>query len=217
MTQQKTMNNSHTLYSTVIKLIANQSGTLPATQGRLAQAAFLDIIHSVDPALSQALHTKNQRRPYTVSPLQGLGKIKGKQLKIKHGQEVKLRFTLLGNELFTTFTQHFLSPTSNGIIPTIRLGELDFSLSEVLTTPGSDDWAGYIPLTELCQQRQTAPINNTTRKITIDFASATVFSRSSNKDGMGKFMETFPSPPMFFGSLAAKWNDHMPMPLDKQA
>lgn len=226
MTQPKTINNSKlapapTLYSTVVKLIANQSGLLPTTQGRLAQAAFLDIIRSVDPTLSQALHTKNQRRPYTVSPLQGLGRIKGREVKVRRGREVWLRFTLLGSELFATFTRFLLMNNEelrmkNGA-PGLRLGELEFAITEMLTTPGSDDWAGYIPVTELCQRWQTAPINNTTRKIAIEFASATVFSRSSNKDGMGKFMETFPSPPMFFGSLAAKWNDHMPLPLDKQA
>jgi hypothetical protein len=101
-----------TLYSTVVKLIAVQDGQLPATQGRLAHAAFLDIIRAVDPALADALHASRGRKPFTVSPLWGLPRQqdpKG-QLTVRRGHQTWLRFTLLGSQLFTTFTRHFLSP-----------------------------------------------------------------------------------------------------------
>jgi CRISPR-associated endoribonuclease Cas6 len=101
-----------TLYSTVVKLIAIQNGQLPATQGRLAHAAFLDIIRAVDPALADALHASCGRKPFTVSPLWGLPRRhdpKG-QVTVRRGHQTWLRFTLLGSELFTTFTRHFLSP-----------------------------------------------------------------------------------------------------------
>lgn len=206
-----------TLYSTVVMLVATQGGTMPATQGRLAQAAFLDIIRGVDPDLAEALHVKHQRRPYTVSPLQKAGgPIRNGQITIRSGQAVWLRFTLLGSDLFATFLRHFLTPMSARQFPTLRLGTLDFALGDILTTPGSHEWANYTTLEDLCQRWPAVP-DKSAQRITLNFASPTVFSRNSDKDGMGKFMEPWPSPPMLFGSLAARWNDFMPMPVDKQA
>ncbi len=252
-----------TLYSTVVKLIAIQDGQLPATQGRLAHAAFLDIIRAVDPALADALHASRERKPFTVSPLWGLPRQhdpKG-QVTVRRGHQTWLRFTLLGSDLFTTFTRHFLSPLTpspaqaethgthppsppragaggevspsqreaHGTHPPsprrggaggeVRIGDLDFAITEILTTPGSHLWAGYTAVSELYRHWQTTPPDASARKIALEFASPTVFSRSSDKDGMGKFMEPFPAPAMFFGSVAAMWNDHMPAPLSlpKQA
>jgi CRISPR-associated endoribonuclease Cas6 len=254
-----------TLYSTVVKLIAIQDGQLPATQGRLAHAAFLDIIRAVDPALAEALHASRGRKPFTVSPLWGLPRQRDHkgQVTLRQGHPAWLRFTLLGSDLFTTFTRHFLSPLTpspsqgetHGTHPPspprggaggevsppqaearpsrppsprrggaggeVRIGDLDFAITEILTTPGSHPWAGYTSLSELYRRWQSpASLGDASaRKIALEFASPTVFSRSSDKDGMGKFMEPFPAPAMFFGSVAAMWNDHMPasLSLPKQA
>ncbi len=211
-----------TLYSSVVKLVATANGFIPATQGRLAHAAFLDLIRAVDPALAKALHASNQRKPFTVSPLQGLDQAREGQVKIKAGQEVSLRFTLLGSDLFATFTRFLLSPRSlvgrgaGGEGPNLRLGELEFTISEVLTTPGSHPWAGYTSLGELCRRWQNGPLAESAWQISLELASPTVFSRGS-REGLGKQMDPFPSPGMLFGSLAAAWNEHLPLPLDKQA
>lgn len=207
-----------TLYSTVVKLIARDDGLIPATQGRLAHAAFLDLIRAVDPASAETLHTKNQRRPFTVSPLQGLGQARNGQIQVKSGQEVWLRFTLLGSELFTSFTRFLLPSSSNGSASgvEIRLGELGFAIGEVLTTPGSHLWAGYTSLSELCQCWQKGLLAESAWQIGLELASPTVFSRGSRND-RGKQMDPFPSPAMLFGSLAAAWNEHLPISLDKRA
>ena len=210
---------SPTLYATVVKLMATQAGPVPATHGRLAQAAFLDIIRRVDPALAAALHLKNQRRPYTVSPLHGLGRAtQAGQFRLNAGDTVWLRFTLLGSDLFTTFTRFLLMKNEelrikNGL-PGVRLGEVEFTITEMLTTPGSHRWAGYTRLAELAPADAAS---SQSRRISLEFASPTVFSRNSDKEGMGKFMEVLPLPEMVFGSLAARWNELMPTELDKQA
>jgi CRISPR-associated endoribonuclease Cas6 len=199
-----------TLYASVVKLAATADGFIPATQGRLAHAAFLDLIRAVDPALAEALHASNQRKPFTVSPLQGVGPAREGQIKIKAGQEVSLRFTLLGGELFTAFTRYLLSPPPRllaSALPVLRLGELDFAISEVLTTPGSDPWAGYTGLAELCRRWQNGPLPESASQISLEFASPTVFSRGS-REGLGKQMDPLPAPGMLFGSLAAVWNEH---------
>lgn len=204
-----------TLYSTVMKLAPQANGLLPATQGRLAHGAFLDVVRTVDPGLSAALHEKNQRRPFTVSPLWGLDRPKNGQIRVKAGQEVWLRFTLLHSALFTTVARYLLAPSLSW--PTLRLGELDFVITEMVTTPGVHPWAGYISAMELGQYWQTVPPAAVPNKITLEFPSGVVFSRSSDKDGLGKFMEFFPSPELLFGSVVAMWNEHTRLPFDKQA
>ena len=68
-----------TLYSSVIKLTNLLPVTIPPPGGQHAHAAFLDILRAVDPALSQALHDLNGRKPFTVSPLMGLPKNRQRQ------------------------------------------------------------------------------------------------------------------------------------------
>jgi CRISPR-associated endoribonuclease Cas6 len=200
-----------TLYATIVKLVAAETGLLPATQGRLAHGAFLDIIRQVDPELSATLHTENRRKPFTVAPLRGLGEARNGYAKVRQGWEVSLRFTLLGNELFATFIRHFFDPSifrQKSPWPTLRLGEVEFVFSEVLTSPGSDRWAGYTNLDDLHQAEAA-------REISIEFASPTAFSLSAN--GLGKRIETVPTPKLLFGSLAAKWNAYLEPHLDQEA
>jgi CRISPR-associated endoribonuclease Cas6 len=96
------------------------------------------------------------------------------------------------------------------------MGGVDFAVSEVLTTPGSHPWAGYTTPGDLCGRWESMPPGQLPRQITLELASPTVFSRRSVK-GMGKFMEPFPAPAMVFGGLAAVWNHHLPVQLDKAA
>jgi len=213
-----------TLYSTVVKLVAIQDGKLPATQGRLAHAAFLDIIRAVEPDLAERLHAGRGRKPFTVSPLRDLPRPQQGQIHVGRGRAAWLRFTLLGGDLFTAFTRHFLAPTPTlpqsggggreGV--SIRVGDAAFAVSEVLTTPGAHPWAGYATPGDLAGRWESTPAKALPRQITLEFASPTVFSRRS-VDGMGKFMEPFPAPDMLFGSVVAVWNHHVPDGLDKAA
>lgn len=222
---------SPALYSTVVKLVAAREGSIPATQGQLAHGAFFAIVKSVDPALADALHAGNSRKPFTISPLQGVGQAHNGQVRIRRGQEVWLRFTVLGSDLFTIFIHHFLKPSSFQVegwgvgqstdakscasLPALYLGQVDFTISEILTTPGSHPWAGHTRPDDLWQAWHAVSPPDLARKITIEFASPTVFSRGS-RNGLGKIMDPFPSPAMFFGSLVAMWNEHLPLALDKQ-
>ncbi len=216
-----------TLYATVVKLVAIQDGKLPATQGRLAHAAFLDIIRTVDPGLAETLHASRGRKPFTVSPLRGLPRSQEGHIPIQRGRSAWLRFTLMGGELFTTFTRRFLAPPTPTLPPmgggsregagvTIPIGQITFAVSEVLTTPGSHPWAGYATPGELGGRWASTPPDQVPRQIKLELASPTVFSRRS-VEGMGKFMDPIPTPAMLFGSVAAVWNEHMPAPLDKKA
>lgn len=210
------MTHNQHLFSTILKLTPTADGLIPTTQGRLVQAAFLNIIRSIDPNLSAALHAENQRRPFTLSQLHGVGRAKDGHIRVRAGQELWLRFTLLHSELFTTFTRFLLSsPPTRGRAregAKLRLGEVDFAITEMLTTPGSHPWASYTTLSDLCRRWQTAAAAEANHKLSLEFASGVVFSRSSDKNGLGKWMEFFPTPEMFFGSVAARWGELTGLP-----
>jgi len=208
---------SLTLYSTVLKLTPTTAGQIPTTQGRLIHGAFLELIRTIDPGLSAALHVENRRRPFTLSQLHGVGRARKGQVRVRAGQALWLRFTLLSSRLFTTFTRFLLDPPG-GSLPVLRLGQIEFAISEMLTTPGSHPWAGYTTLDELSRKWQNGSPAEAVHKIEMDFASGLFFSRSSDKDGMGRFLEFYPSPEMLFGSLAARWGQltGRPAPMDNR-
>ncbi len=215
------MTQTQTLYSTVVKLSPQTKGVVPVNQGRLNHAAFLELIRRVDPNLSAELHAENQRRPFTSSFLQGVGRGKNGHVRIRPGQRPWLRFTFLGDELFTTFSRYLLNPArSAALLPGLRLGQVDFAITEMLTTPGSDAWAGYITTANLDKKWRTARLDKNSYKISLKFPSGVVFSRNSKKEGLkGSFMEFYPFPAMFFGSVAAKLSRQttLPAPMDNKA
>ena len=57
------------LASVWVQLKPLETSQLNVHAGCLAHAAFLDLLHQVDPALAQVLHDLNQRKPFTLSSL----------------------------------------------------------------------------------------------------------------------------------------------------
>ncbi|MEA3349684.1 MAG: CRISPR-associated endoribonuclease Cas6 [Chloroflexota bacterium] len=190
-----------TLYSSVIQLHNLRAGELRRNSGLYANAVFYSLINAVDPTLAEALHQWNGRKPFTISRLLGLPKGPGKSVYLKAGWECWLRITTLGNNIFQPLMQHFLQ---GGGHPKIQLGALSFGVSQVLTTPASHTWAGYIGVETLLHQTES------TRTATLKFASPTQFN-------LGDRMALFPLPALVFGSLASKWNAFLQPRLDREA
>jgi len=207
-----------TLYSSVIKLINLAPVNIPPPGGQHAHGAFFHIIEQVDPALSKALHEiegKGARKPFTVSPVWGLPKTglkSGQQpenartdVYLREGWECWLRVTILDDGLFKSFIEYFMnptlsaspfqSPTGRRELPQIRLGDAHFSVSEILSTPGSHPWAGYISIEEL-QKRLDEPAP---RRFSFEFFSPTQFGYKDD------WKITLPLPRFVFGSLASAW------------
>jgi CRISPR-associated endoribonuclease Cas6 len=201
-----------TLYSSVIHLTNLYAVTIPRPGGQHAHAAFLDIVRTVDPPLSQRLHDLNGRKPFTISPLMGLPKLykheeERQGIKLREGWECWLRVTILDDVLFKTFIDYFmtsrLTPLPRGEgnqrsdvrIPEIRLGDAHFCVSEILTTPGSHPWAGYVTLEELQKRLDEPP----PASITLELRSPTSFNLGAEN------IETIPYPKLVFGNLATAW------------
>src|SRR5258708_23905066 len=127
------------LYSVLLELSPTSTFTLPASVGRLAHALFVELIRQVDPPLSARLHDEPNYRPFTVSPLNGV-KVQNDTIFIKPNQLCTLRVTLLdGGTLWQNLSRCFLEvqPT------TLRLGNAEFKLNRMLSTPTPDPtgWA----------------------------------------------------------------------------
>ncbi|HXF83867.1 MAG TPA: CRISPR-associated endoribonuclease Cas6 [Anaerolineales bacterium] len=183
------------LYSSVIRLLNLYSVTILPPGGQHAHAAFLDIVRAVDSALSQRLHDLNGRKPFTVSSLMGLPRQRETaEVYLREGWECWLRVTLLNEELFRTFIEYFLDGRGKEM-PKIRLGDAHFAVSEILTTPGSHPWAGYVSVEEL-QKRLDEPAPE---KFTFELHTPTSF-RLQDKE-----VATLPTPKLVFGNLAGAW------------
>ena len=188
------------LYALIIRLTARNSGVLAGSQGQLAHAAFHNILHQVDPALAQAVHDFTGRKPFTISQLQQFGRHRHGKLHIRSGQQGYLRVTLSDPTLFQTFINYFLHNTHNA---TIRLNAIEFSVSEIISTPDSHALAGYTSRQALFDYWQTVELTPAHQTIDLFFASPTTFSLRSKPY---RAFYLLPSADFVFGQLANIWD-----------
>ncbi len=183
------------LYSVLLELTPTSTSTLPATMGHLTHALFLDLIRQVDSPLATRLHDEPNYRPFTISPLNG-AKVQNDTLFIKPGQLCNLRVTLLdGGTLWQNLSRCFLE-----IQPTaLRIGNNEFKLNRMLSTPGSDSdgWAGFVDW-------PTLAATTARRTITMNFVSPTAFSLWNRQFAL------FPEPMLLWDSLVRVWNNYAP-------
>lgn len=197
------------LYSIVLTLVPARQATVRATMGHQAHAAFLRTVREADAALAEVLHTPNlPLRPFTVSPLRGVGRAHDERVHLSPERDCWLRFTVLYPPIFQQFMGRFLRTESR---PLIRLGAAHLSIKEILTTPGSHPWAGYTSWAQLATQAQPD------EEITLEFSSPTAFGFGQKE--WGKKVIVLPDPDPVFGSLMRSWNLLAPpsLGLDREA
>lgn len=185
-----------TFHALLIHLQATQDATLPLTQGQLAHAAFLALIEAVRPELSAELHDRKGRKPFTLSPVWGLPRAQNGQHRLRAGQKVQLRLTLLDMALFQAFMQKLLS----GPGQRIRLGGAEFVITEVRGTPEGSEWAGYSTADGLAQ-RASAEMT----RLGMQFKSPMAINLGA-QDPAKKRIVLIPSPRHIFGALRGAWN-----------
>lgn len=188
------------MYSMAIQLSPTRPGTIRATVGHQAHAAFLRAVQEADPALAEVLHHPilNQR-PFTVSPLLGVEAAHDGEVAVYPEQTYTLRFTVLIDDIFQQFMGRFL----RGDRPVLRLGRVLFVIKEILATPEGSPWAGYATFDELVAGAETGePL------IGLEFCSPTAFS--FGQQSWGKQFYVLPEPRLVFNSLARTWRAFAP-------
>ena len=183
------------LYSTVIHLRALANGRLSISAGQLAHGAFLEIVRQVDPDLSTRLHNGNGVRPYTLSSLHTSRRSDGG---VVEGDACWLRLTALDATVFDTFMGTLVRPSQP---LNIRLGNIQFAVTEAVTTSGNHKWSGYTDWSSLADADLAA-------EICLEFVSPTSFS-------FGNRNMVLPLPDLIFGSYLSKWNAFGPSIISK--
>ena len=190
------MPNSQSLHALVLKLTAQNQGTLHSTVGELAHAAFYAAIQAADAELAQRLHDAPSRKGFALSPLYGYWQSPADQrFHINPGQPGWLRVSLLDDELFGTLMRHLMTLRQ----PTIRIGEVHLAIGEVLGTPGSHPWVGYTTVEQL------RALEETPRRWSLEFASPTAIRWGQADDGTRR-VELFPQPRPAIASLRSRWD-----------
>ncbi|HJT56779.1 MAG TPA: CRISPR system precrRNA processing endoribonuclease RAMP protein Cas6 [Ktedonobacteraceae bacterium] len=202
------------LFSILLRLHPTEAGMVSPSSGSQAHAAFLDIVRQNDPALAEALHRPNQRRPFTVGLLQGFNHLSARQLEeavmknqkvlVSPGQVYWLRITMLDAAIFGMFVHHLITRPRTMLI---RLGDASFEISRLIgssdSTGNANPWAAYSSFEELGTQTRVQ------KHYTFEFASPTAFSKGQKS--WGKLLKLFPEPALVFESLAKQWETFAPL------
>lgn len=185
------------LVSTVINLRAQRAGQLPLAMGEYGHAAFLSIIREVAPDLAQVLHDRDERKPFTVSPLLGRLQRRNRSVRVEREQHCWMRFTLLDPTLYTVFTRYFAEATTFTL--KIKLGDIPFVVEDIIATQDGHGWSGYANFSDLLSEAECA------EEIPLRFYSLTAFSLGDTENGTARFA-LLPTPELVFESLCQQWN-----------
>jgi CRISPR-associated endoribonuclease Cas6 len=204
------------LFSMLVRLHPIEVGQVSPSSGNQLQAAFLDMVRQGDPALATWLHTPNQRRPYTLSLLQGFNHLseaqrieatyKHREVEVRPGQVYWLRITMLDSTVFHSFVQYMVTHPR---ALKVHIGNADFEISRLITTPdphvGTSTWVASSSFAEL------HTLEPAEKRYLFEFASPTTFSKGQKP--WGKLLKLFPEPADVFESLARQWESFAPTPL----
>ncbi len=176
----------------------------PAWWGRAAQALFLSIIHEMDPALAERLHSDNAIRPFTASTLMG----HFPERKLDPQGHYRLRFTTLTAEA----TAALMAAAQNGgrlsVGQRIELDYIPFKITAVHTQSDEHPWAGQTSYQQISSAHLLAGPASP-RRVRLSFTSPTTFKRK----GM---QLPIPLPELVFGSLLTRWNAFAPIALPEE-
>lgn len=187
-----------TLHSVIVNLRVAENSTLPTTHGHLLHAAFMDMLRLVNPEPAAELHDANRRKPFTLSPLQGIGHGKQGKITLKAAQKCWFRATFLDSRLLQDFTTYFIQGYT-----TLRLGHVNFIITEIHTAPLGHSQAQTSSTNALWSQWACALLGDSHLQIPLHFASPTAFSFRGNV----RNMYILPDPPLVFHALAGYWDD----------
>lgn len=154
--------------------------------GRAAQAWFLTQVRRADPALADALHDGQSRRPYTIGA-------------VKTEDRYFLRVTSLSTVLSDLLTGNILPNVGTGA--TLAGIEVQFARYHIENHP----WAGRSDFEQLAREAFTKAIPESFA-FGFEFATPTTFHS-------GGLNVPLPLPSLVYGSLIQAWNTFSPVAL----
>ena len=188
------------LLSWVLKLQPQEEATVPANLGRAAHAWFLDRVSAADSSLADELHSGQGLRPFTVSNLWELGRVRAPEATLSPDRTYTLRVTSFSPQLSAALRE-LVTP---GLPETVTLAGTPFQVASSTTDPAEHAWAAEATFEELVQRfTLTADVPRT---VGLRFASPTAFRITGKKRAV-----PLPLPQLVFGGLLDKWNAFSPI------
>ncbi len=172
------------LLAAVVHIHSEQA--LPHWLGRAAQAWLLETVRRVDPALAEALHGGQSRRPYTISVPRG------------DPADRWLRITSLSADLTAVLTETILPRLDQPI----RLADVEIRATAVETE--GHPWAGRSDFETLA--RESYEPGSVVLRPGFEFATPTAFHHDD-------LIVPLPLPALVYGGLIHAWNTFSPLPL----
>lgn len=214
-------------HSIVVNAIADATVSKTHTIGRHIHALFLNLVRSVDPKLSDALHESGASKPFSLGPLQRepkkkplrhftssqLGEHDLRQLREKNRDDSVFRYqdipagvpcwwriSLLDDSLFGRISDLWLNRVSRD---SYRLGSSRLHITGIAASSVSEAlWADYRSYERIYDEA-----SHDNMKFCIDFFTPTAFR-------VGKVDSLLPVPTQVFGSLLRRWNSLSSLTLD---
>jgi CRISPR-associated endoribonuclease Cas6 len=189
------------LYAIVLRLAALRHGAIPANHGDQVRGALLHLIRKGDSQLAQQLHDENSSKPYAISLIDGGKRGKDGALHFADGDRAEWRFSLI---MQLAFEALLLKSLLNNQLPHVRIGAIDFAITDVFVSRTSHKDSGYISVSELGKGWQR-PEEQLPRRIVLDFQSPTAFSLGQDKVTKEYRFRTSPDARTLFSSLRKRW------------
>lgn len=193
-------------YSLVLNLLPRSPIPQAHLSGRHLHALFLELVQSLDLALSTTLHQQTADKAFTLSPLQVEGVQRGRGgtasppsiLQFQHNRFIPAdtpcwwRISLLDDELFGKLMPLWLNLSPS---QAWHLGAADLQVVSVLGTPQkTQPWAGFSTYRQIFEQASEEE-----RQIRFQFCTPTTFRQT-------RYDSALPTKEVVFQSLLRRWN-----------
>jgi CRISPR-associated endoribonuclease Cas6 len=204
-------------YSLILNLLPQSPIPQSHLSGRHLHALFLDLVRSLDPDLSTALHQQQAEKAFTLSPLQVGDRPHALQWEhrraIAAGTPCWWRISLLDEALFGKLTQLWLDFSAKR---PWHLGAADLQITSILGTPqGMQPWANCLSYEQIFAQAadgvSTDSVNTdakTARQIRLQFYTPTAFRQT-------QYDSALPTKELVFRSLLKRWNQYSSIPFSE--
>jgi len=182
----------------VVRLRAPRALSIENHMGRAVQQLGLDLVHRVDPALSEALHALSQTKPYAVSGLLLPDSTRAVWGRVEPGDRAWVRLVGSRAEVVAALDRSLERAPAE-----VEIDHVRWQVESVSRDGAEHPWAGRATLADLVQHHRTADPPN---KLTLEFATPTGFHSAG-------LNVPLPQPALVWGSLLRQWNDLSPLPL----
>ncbi len=189
------------LYAIVLRLTALRAGAVPQHHGDFARDALFDLINKGDTELASALHDENDHKPYTIAPLYGGKRGADGAHHFGVGDEAFWRFTLLCEPAFEAVLRRYIL---NRALPHIRIGFVEFGITDAFASNGGHPQSGYTTIPDL-QERWNVPPETLARSLTLEFLTPTAFNLGYDRETKRRDLHTLPTPRFVFSTLRKQW------------